>query len=122
MDLAAPRIRGSPTYALIDIDPGAATTWEDVLVLARLHRTALAHLGVRAQPKVTGRRGIQIWIPVIAGTDLSGHPRLGGGAVQGDRRRRARAGQLEVGRQRAARPGAARLHAEREQQDPGRSV
>jgi bifunctional non-homologous end joining protein LigD len=57
----------SPTYALIDIDPGAATTWDDILVLARLHRTALAHLGVRAQPKVTGRRGIQIWIPVHGG-------------------------------------------------------
>jgi bifunctional non-homologous end joining protein LigD len=54
----------NPTYALIDIDPGTATTWDDVLVLARLHRTALQHLQVRAQPKVTGRRGIQIWIPV----------------------------------------------------------
>ena len=59
--------QSSPTYALIDIDPGPATSWEDVLVLARLHRTALAHLGVTGQPKVTGRRGIQIWIPVRAG-------------------------------------------------------
>ncbi len=58
---------GQPSYALIDIDPGTATTWEDVLVLARLHRTALQHLGVRAQPKLTGRRGIQIWIPVAPG-------------------------------------------------------
>jgi bifunctional non-homologous end joining protein LigD len=57
----------SPTYALIDIDPGSATSWEDVLILARLHRTALAHLRVTAQPKLTGRRGIQIWIPVAAG-------------------------------------------------------
>jgi bifunctional non-homologous end joining protein LigD len=57
----------SPTYALIDIDPGASTSWHDVLVLARLHRTALEHLSVRAQPKVTGRRGIQIWIPVAPG-------------------------------------------------------
>jgi bifunctional non-homologous end joining protein LigD len=57
----------SPTYALIDIDPGTATTWDEVLVLARLHRTALAHLKVAAQPKVTGRRGIQIWIPVSPG-------------------------------------------------------
>jgi bifunctional non-homologous end joining protein LigD len=57
----------SPTYALIDIDPGSATAWEDILVLARLHRTALEHLRVRAQPKVTGRRGIQIWIPVRDG-------------------------------------------------------
>jgi bifunctional non-homologous end joining protein LigD len=57
----------SPTYALIDIDPGTATTWQEVLVLARLHRAALEHLNVRAQPKVTGRRGIQIWIPVTGG-------------------------------------------------------
>ncbi len=57
----------TPTYALIDIDPGPATSWEDVLTLARLHRTALEHLGVRAQPKLTGRRGLQIWIPITRG-------------------------------------------------------
>jgi bifunctional non-homologous end joining protein LigD len=56
-----------PTYALIDIDPGPATSWEDVLALARLHRVALRHLGVVGQPKVTGQRGIQIWIPVAPG-------------------------------------------------------
>jgi bifunctional non-homologous end joining protein LigD len=56
-----------PTYALIDIDPGDTTTWDDVLVLARLHRTALEHLGVRSRPKVTGRRGIQVWIPIAPG-------------------------------------------------------
>ena len=53
-----------PTYALIDIDPGPRTTFEEVLVLARLYRTALGHLGVRACPKVTGKRGLQIWVPV----------------------------------------------------------
>jgi bifunctional non-homologous end joining protein LigD len=56
-----------PTYALIDIDAGADTSWEDILVLARLHRTALEHLGVRAQPKVTGHTGIQIWVPITRG-------------------------------------------------------
>ncbi len=56
-----------PSYALIDIDPGPATTWDDVLTLARLHRTALEHVGVRAAPKLTGQRGIQIWIPVAPG-------------------------------------------------------
>jgi bifunctional non-homologous end joining protein LigD len=56
-----------PTYALIDLDPGDATSWDDILVLARLHRTAFEHLGVHAQPKVTGRRGIQIWVPVAIG-------------------------------------------------------
>ncbi len=53
-----------PTFALIDIDPGANTTWEETLVLARLYRTALGHLGVRGYPKVTGQRGIQAWIPI----------------------------------------------------------
>ncbi|HET9899019.1 MAG TPA: DNA polymerase ligase N-terminal domain-containing protein [Streptosporangiaceae bacterium] len=56
-----------PSYALIDIDPGSATSWDDVLTLARLHRTALEHVGVRAAPKLTGQRGIQIWIPVEPG-------------------------------------------------------
>ena len=53
-----------PTYALIDIDPGTETTFEEVLVLARLYRTALGHLGVIGLPKVTGKRGVQIWLPV----------------------------------------------------------
>ena len=56
-----------PTYALIDLDPGERTSWEDLLTLARLHRTALDHVGVLGRPKVTGRRGIQIWIPVAPG-------------------------------------------------------
>jgi bifunctional non-homologous end joining protein LigD len=56
-----------PTYALIDLDPGANTGWDDLLVLARLHRAAFEHLGVTARPKVTGRRGIQIWVPIATG-------------------------------------------------------
>ena len=56
-----------PSYALIDIDPGPGTSWDDVLVLARLHRVALRHLDVVGQPKLTGQRGIQIWIPIAAG-------------------------------------------------------
>ena len=53
-----------PTFALIDIDPGERTTWDETLVLARLYRTALGHLGVRGYPKTTGKRGIQVWIPI----------------------------------------------------------
>ncbi|HEY7736912.1 MAG TPA: DNA ligase D [Candidatus Limnocylindrales bacterium] len=56
-----------PTFALIDIDPGTKTTWEETLVLARLYRTALGHLGVRAYPKLTGSRGIQAFIPIVPG-------------------------------------------------------
>jgi bifunctional non-homologous end joining protein LigD len=56
-----------PSYALVDIDPGPDTEWSEVLVLARLYHRALDHLGVTGVPKVTGKRGIQIWIPVRAG-------------------------------------------------------
>jgi bifunctional non-homologous end joining protein LigD len=58
---------GEPTWALIDIDPGTDTTFEQVLELARLYRAALAHLKVEAAPKVTGQRGIQIWVPIRPG-------------------------------------------------------
>jgi bifunctional non-homologous end joining protein LigD len=54
-----------PTFALIDIDPGTRTTWDETLALARLYRTALGHLGVRGYPKLSGQRGIQVWIPIL---------------------------------------------------------
>ena len=56
-----------PDYALFDIDPGERTSWAEVLELARLHRTAFEHLQVRAFPKLTGRRGIQVWVPIARG-------------------------------------------------------
>ncbi|MCK9897873.1 hypothetical protein [Frankia sp. AgB32] len=63
--IIAPR---HPSYMLVDLDPGTATSSNGLLTLARLHRSALAHLQVRAAPILTGRRGIQIWIPVPPGT------------------------------------------------------
>ncbi len=53
-----------PTHALIDIDPGELTPFEEVLILARLFRAALEHLAVTGAPKVTGKRGVQIWVPI----------------------------------------------------------
>jgi bifunctional non-homologous end joining protein LigD len=53
-----------PAFAYIDIDPGEKTTWDETLTLARLYRAALEHLNVRGYPKTTGKRGIQIWIPI----------------------------------------------------------
>jgi bifunctional non-homologous end joining protein LigD len=53
-----------PTWALVDIDPGERTKWDDVLLLAGLYRTALEHLGLRGFPKLSGQRGIQVWLPI----------------------------------------------------------
>ena len=54
-----------PTFALVDIDPGEKTTWEETLEIARLYRAAFEHLGARAYPKLTGKRGIQAWLPIV---------------------------------------------------------
>lgn len=59
-----------PTWALCDIDPGESSSFDDVLVLARLHRVALERLGLEARPKVTGKRGVQIWIPIAPRYDF----------------------------------------------------
>jgi bifunctional non-homologous end joining protein LigD len=56
-----------PDWALIDLDPGTETTWDQVVLLAKMHQTALDHLDLQAGVKVTGKRGIQIWIPVEHG-------------------------------------------------------
>jgi bifunctional non-homologous end joining protein LigD len=58
---------GEPRWALVDIDPGTATTWEETLVLARLYRTAFDHLAVVGAPKVSGKRGIQVFVPLRPG-------------------------------------------------------
>jgi bifunctional non-homologous end joining protein LigD len=61
----------APMYALIDVDPGEQTTWDEVVTLTQLYRTALGHMKVRGFPKVTGQRGIQIWIPIAAGPSFT---------------------------------------------------
>ena len=56
----------APTWALIDIDPGPSTTFDDVRYLARLYRAGLDHLSVDALPKLTGQRGVHIFVPIAA--------------------------------------------------------
>lgn len=56
-----------PSWALIDIDPGTTTTFGDVVFLARLYRAGLDHLGVLGLPKLTGQRGIHIWVLLVEG-------------------------------------------------------
>ena len=96
-----------PTWAMIDIDPGTSTTWDDMLTLATLHRTALDHLGVAACPKVSGRRGIQIWVPVRDALHVRPDAGMGRTTLADHRRRRARP--RELGMADRASPGLARL-------------
>ena len=111
-----------PTWAMVDIDPGTSSSFDDVVTLATLHRTALAHIGVEACPKLTGRRGIQIWIPVAPALHVRRHQGVGRTAVADHRRHRPRHGELGMGEVEAQGPGPARLHPERDQQDAGRPL
>jgi bifunctional non-homologous end joining protein LigD len=71
VELHASASRGSdvdlPTYALIAIDPGDDTSWDELLTVARLQRTALDHVRLRGYPKLSGQLGIEVWIPIAAG-------------------------------------------------------
>ena len=95
-----------PTYALIDIDPGPETTFDDVLVLARLYRSALDHLGVIGRPEGewptrASRSGCRSR-PGPAFDDTRHWVEQLSRAVGDDR---ARAGELGVGGARRARAG-----------------
>ena len=59
--------RGRPPTRSSTSTPARAPPGTRPCSLARLFRTALEHLGVRAYPKLTGSRGIQAWIPVERG-------------------------------------------------------
>ena len=79
----------TPTFALIDIDPGTKTTWDETLVARAASTGRPSSTSASAPiPKLTGSRGIQAWIPIERGRyDVQRHARMGREAVAGDRRR-----------------------------------
>ncbi len=111
-----------PTFALIDVDPGDNTTWEEVLTLTRLYRTALRAPG-RHRPAQDHRQarapGMGAGAPRLP---LRRDARLGGAAVADDRAAGAGHGQLGVGQARSEGSGSPGLHPERGEQDAGGAV
>ncbi len=57
------RVDPTPAFAVIELDPPSRVRWADVLVVARLYRAALEHLGVVARPMLTGAHALSIWVP-----------------------------------------------------------
>jgi bifunctional non-homologous end joining protein LigD len=53
----------SPDWAVIDLDPSEGSTWEEVLLLARLVKQILESVGVVGLPKLSGATGIHIYCP-----------------------------------------------------------
>lgn len=53
----------NPDWAVIDLDPSEGSTFEDVLILARLVRQLLTALNLQGFPKLSGATGIHIFCP-----------------------------------------------------------
>jgi bifunctional non-homologous end joining protein LigD len=57
-----------PDYLHFDLDPGTAA-WEQVLESARVVHDALETLKMPAYPKMTGSKGIHVYVPIVRGPE-----------------------------------------------------
>ena len=53
-----------PTYAIFDFDPAEGASWEQVTAGARLLQIALGQLGLVGYPKLSGSRGLHVYVPL----------------------------------------------------------
>lgn len=55
---------GHPDYAIFDFDPAEGSTWDQVNAAARLLNVALGQLGLRGYPKLSGSKGLHVYVPL----------------------------------------------------------
>jgi bifunctional non-homologous end joining protein LigD len=53
-----------PDYAIFDFDPAEGSTWTQVISGGQLLRTALDRVGLRGYPKLSGARGLHVYVPL----------------------------------------------------------
>jgi len=53
-----------PTYAVFDFDPAEGSTWGQVVVAAQLLKVALGQLGLDGYPKLSGSKGLHVYVPL----------------------------------------------------------
>lgn len=53
-----------PSYAIFDFDPAEGSDWDQVVAGVRLLRIALERLGLRGFPKLSGARGLHVYVPL----------------------------------------------------------
>jgi bifunctional non-homologous end joining protein LigD len=63
---AAPNL-GQPTHIAFDLDPGDGSTIATCSRVALLVREILAALGLKGFPKVSGSKGLQVYVPLNSG-------------------------------------------------------
>jgi len=54
----------TPDYAIFDFDPAEGSEWAQVVAGAKLLRVALDRLGLPSYPKLSGARGLHVYVPV----------------------------------------------------------
>lgn len=53
-----------PSYAIFDFDPAEGSTWDQVTAGAQLLKVALGQLGLAGYPKLSGSRGLHVYVPL----------------------------------------------------------
>jgi bifunctional non-homologous end joining protein LigD len=53
-----------PSYAIFDFDPAQGSSWDQVTGAAQLLRVALGQLGLTGYPKLSGSRGLHVYVPL----------------------------------------------------------
>ncbi|TMF85182.1 MAG: hypothetical protein E6I07_11480, partial [Chloroflexi bacterium] len=53
-----------PDWSVVDLDPAEGATFKDVIAVAKVVKSALDHLKLKALLKTTGQSGLHVYIPV----------------------------------------------------------
>ena len=53
-----------PDWSVVDLDPAEGATFKDVIAVAKVVKSALDHLQLKALLKTTGQSGLHVYIPV----------------------------------------------------------
>ncbi len=55
---------GNPDFAIFDIDPSEGSTWQDVVIVAKMVKQLLDEWKIKGFPKVSGATGLHIYVPI----------------------------------------------------------
>lgn len=56
-----------PDYAIFDLDPAAGSSWDQVVTATLMVKTMLDALGLVGHPKLSGSKGMHVYVPLAAG-------------------------------------------------------
>lgn len=60
-----------PDYAIFDFDPADGSTWDQVVAGANLLNVALGQLGLVGYPKLSGSKGLHVYVPLAPVHDFA---------------------------------------------------